>query len=83
LILDFSENPLKTNVIEPIITVKILGSIVVRLKNLGLSLLFCVEVGYYGCSVKLSVLYSAAAEIKTVAKNYLISPCSSKCEKYN
>jgi len=74
--LDFSENALNTNIVEPIITGKILSSTVVKqLKNLGLDLLFCVGIGCDGCSVNLSVLCVATAEIKTVAKNALICPC--------
>lgn len=74
--LDFSENALNTNIVEPIITGKILGSTVLKqLKNLELDLLFCVGIGCDGCSVNLSVLCGAATEIKTVAKNALICPC--------
>jgi len=59
--LDFSKTACNTNEVEPTITGKILGySVVKKLKDLGLNLLFCVCIGCDGYNVNLSVLCDAA-----------------------
>jgi len=70
------DNDFSATEVESIITGKVLGtSVVKKLKNLGLDLLFGLGIGCDGCSVNLCVVCGAAKEITTVAKNALICLC--------
>lgn len=77
-------------VIEPKIEGQILGQTIIRQLNaLGLDLNNCVGIGCDGCSVNISAIKGAAAEIQKYAKNAVLSSCFnhalnlaiSKCSK--
>lgn len=72
-ITDSAEERVKT---EPKIGGQILGQTVIRqLEVLGLNLDHCVGIGCDGCSVNISEIKGAAAEIQKYAKNAVLSSC--------
>lgn len=61
---------------EPVITGKILGESVLKMiKSFGLDVKKCVGIGCDGCSVNMSKVKGAAAEIQKEAKNAIVCPC--------